>query len=175
MTHIGPFKKNLFIWLHYILVVACELRLPHSMWNLSSLTRDWTPLPALESGFLSTEPSGKSHAVLSHKRFKFPLPSKPPNFIMKIKVMVVVIIIIIILIKYLGGLPWWLSGRESTCQCRRHGFNPWVRKIPWRRKWQSTPVFLTGKSHGQRNLVSYSPSGHNLVTNQHVSEAWRLF
>ena len=37
------------------------------------------------------------------------------------------------------------SGKESTCQCRRHkrcGFNPWVRKIPWRRKWQPTPVFL---------------------------------
>ena len=55
--------------------------------------------------------------------------------IMKIKV-IVVIIIIIILIKYLGGLPWWLRGKESTCQCRRYGFDPWVRKILWRRKWQ---------------------------------------
>ena len=34
------------------------------------------------------------------------------------------------------GLPCWLSGKESTCKCRRHGFDPWVRKIPWRRKWQ---------------------------------------
>ena len=34
------------------------------------------------------------------------------------------------------GLPWWLSGKESTCQCRKHRFNPWVRKISWRRKWQ---------------------------------------
>ena len=40
------------------------------------------------------------------------------------------------------------------------GFDPWVRKIPWRRKWQPTPVFLPGKSHGQRNLVGYSPWGH---------------
>ena len=40
------------------------------------------------------------------------------------------------------GLPWWLSGKESACQSRRHGFNPWVRKIPGRRKWQPTPVFL---------------------------------
>ena len=38
----------------------------------------------------------------------------------------------------------------------RCAFNPWVRKIPWRRKWQPTPVFLPGKSHGQRILVSYS-------------------
>ena len=40
--------------------------------------------------------------------------------------------------------------------CRRPGFNPWVGKIPWRRKWQSTPVFLPGESQGQRILVGYS-------------------
>ena len=54
-------------------------------------------------------------------------------------------------------LPWWLSGKESTCQCRRHsrlGFNPWVKKSPWRRKWQPTPAFLPGKSHGQRSWVT---------------------
>ena len=49
---------------------------------------------------------------------------------------------------------------ESTCHCRRCKFNPWVRKIPWRRKWQPTPEFLPGKSHGQRNLAGYSPWGH---------------
>ena len=38
-------------------------------------------------------------------------------------------------------------------------FNPWVGKIPWKREWQPTPVFLPGKSHGQRSLVSYSPWG----------------
>jgi len=43
------------------------------------------------------------------------------------------------------GLPWWISGRESTCQCRRHRFDPWVGKILWIRKWQPTPVFLPGK------------------------------
>ena len=56
------------------------------------------------------------------------------------------------------GLPWWLSGKESAYQYRRPWFYPWVRKIPQRRKWQ--PVFLPGKSHGQRSLVSYSPWGH---------------
>ena len=40
---------------------------------------------------------------------------------------------------------------------RRCRFDPWVGKIPWRRKWHPTPVFLPGKSHGQRNLVGYSP------------------
>ena len=39
-------------------------------------------------------------------------------------------------------LPWWLDGKESTCQCRRCGFDSWVRTIPWRRNWQPTPVFL---------------------------------
>ena len=65
----------------------------------------------------------------------------------------------------------WPHGKESACQCRRHGFDPWSRKIPWRRKWQPTPVFLPGESHGQRNLVNYSPWSsqrfkHDLVTEQ---------
>ena len=56
-------------------------------------------------------------------------------------------------------LPRWFSGKESSCQCRRHGFNPWDSKIPWRRKWQPTPVCLPGKSHGQRSLVGCGPRG----------------
>ena len=48
----------------------------------------------------------------------------------------------------------------SVClQCGRPGFNPWVGKIPWRRKWQPTPVLLPGKSHGLRSLAGYSPWG----------------
>ena len=60
-------------------------------------------------------------------------------------------------------LPRWLSGKESACQCRRHrrcGLDPWIGKIPWRREWQPTLVFLPGKFHKQRNLVGYSPGGH---------------
>ena len=54
-----------------------------------------------------------------------------------------------------------MSKKESACQSRRHRFNPWVRKIPWRRKGQPTPVFSPGKSHGRRSLlVTYSPWGH---------------
>ena len=58
----------------------------------------------------------------------------------------------------LYGLPWWLSGKKkkSAFQCKRHEFDPWVGKIPWRRKWQPSPVFLPGKFHGQRSLVGYS-------------------
>ena len=46
---------------------------------------------------------------------------------------------------------------------RRHGLDPWVGKIPWRRKWLPTLVFLPGKSSGQRSLVGYSPCGHKRV------------
>ena len=41
--------------------------------------------------------------------------------------------------------------------CKRCGFDPWVRKIPWKRAWQPTPVFLSGEFHGQRSLAGYSP------------------
>ena len=59
----------------------------------------------------------------------------------------------------LCGLHRWHSGKESACQCKRRRFDPCVRKIHWNRKWQTTPVFLSGKFHGQRSLVSYSPWG----------------
>ena len=60
-------------------------------------------------------------------------------------------------------LPGGAVGKERACQCRRSKgcrLEPWVRKIPWRRKWQPTPVFLPGKSHGQRSLAGYSLWGH---------------
>ena len=65
--------------------------------------------------------------------------------------------------KFDSGLRRWSSGKESACQCRRgkrHRFNLWVGKIPWRRAWQPIPVFLPGESHGQRSLAGYSPRGH---------------
>ena len=61
------------------------------------------------------------------------------------------------------GFPGGASGKESTCQFRRFKrcqFYPWVWKFPWRRKWQSIPVFLPGESHGPRSLAGYSPWGH---------------
>ena len=64
------------------------------------------------------------------------------------------------------------SGKEPVCQCRRLKrlvFNSWVRKIPWRRKWQPIPVFLPGESHGQTALAGYSPwSRKELGTNEHI-------
>ena len=54
------------------------------------------------------------------------------------------------------GFPGDSDGKESACNARDLGSNPWVRKILWRRKWQPTPVFLPGESHGQRTLAGYS-------------------
>ena len=54
------------------------------------------------------------------------------------------------------GFPDGARGKESACQCRGLAFDPWVVKIPWSRKWQSTPEFLPEHFHGQRSLVGYS-------------------
>ena len=75
-------------------------------------------------------------------------------------------------------LPWWLSSKESACQCRRCGLHPWVGKSPWRKKWQPTQVFLPVKSHGQRSLVGYSTWGskrvrHDFTTKQEHHLGWR--
>ena len=54
-------------------------------------------------------------------------------------------------------LPWWLSGKEPTCQVRKPEFHLGDLTIPWRKKWKPTPILLPEKSHEQRNLVGYSP------------------
>ena len=79
------------------------------------------------------------------------------------------------------GLPRWLSGKESALSSRKLAFDPWVRKMPWRKKWQPSPVFLPGESHGQRSLVGYSPRGHKesdttskLHRHYHLALLWDL-
>ena len=60
------------------------------------------------------------------------------------------------------GFPGDISGKEPACQCgrhKRHRFDPWLGKIPWRRVWQHAPVFLPVESHEQRSLAGYSPWG----------------
>ena len=68
-----------------------------------------------------------------------------------------------------SGFPGGTSGKESTYQWTRCGFEPWVGKISWRRKWQPTPVFLFGEFHGQRSLLGYSARGHR------VGHDWATF
>ena len=73
-------------------------------------------------------------------------------------------------------LLWWLGGRESVYQCRRCRFNHWVGKIPQRKKWEPTPVFLPRKSHGQNQpggLQSMRSQrvGHDLAT-EHMADLY---
>ena len=67
------------------------------------------------------------------------------------------------------GLARWLSGKESTCKWRG-GLDPWTGKIPGRKKWKSTSVFLPGKSHGQRSLAGCSPWSHKIVRHDSVTK-----
>ena len=75
------------------------------------------------------------------------------------------------------GFPGGTSGKESTCQCKRHkgcGFNlPWVGKIPWRTRWQPQ-VFFPGESPGQKSLVGYSPWGHKELDMTERLSDWAL-
>ena len=73
----------------------------------------------------------------------------------------------LLLSRWSGGI----SGKESACQYRRYKrcrFDPWVGKIPWRRAWQPTPVFLPGESHGQRSLggVGWRGTVHRVTKSQ---------
>ena len=122
------------IWLHQVLVVACGVYFPD--WELSLGPLCW------EHGVLATRPPGKPfNYIYIFKEYRYSGDTRQ-------------------IVPYLRGLPGWLSGKESACWCRRyrrHWFDPWVGKIPWRRKGQPTPVFSRGKSQGQRSLVDHSP------------------
>ena len=68
---------------------------------------------------------------------------------------------------------WWAQRVKNPLQCRKPGFEPWLGKIPWRREWLPTPVFLPGKSQGQRSLAGYNPwSRKESDTTEHVSKRW---
>ena len=68
---------------------------------------------------------------------------------------------------FLGGSV--VKNLPANCQCRGQRFDPLVRKILWRRKWQPSPVFLSEEFHGQRSLVGYHPWGH-----KGLDMTWRL-
>ena len=74
-----------------------------------------------------------------------------------------------------NGFPLWFSDKESTCQCRKRRFSPWIRKISCRRKLQLTPEFLPGKSHGQWSLAgfSFSSKGHKKIRQSLVNKTKR--
>ena len=79
------------------------------------------------------------------------------------KILIIPEYFLVQIIRPLVNRTRWHSAKESACQgrrCRRSGFNPWVGKIPLRRRWQPTSVFLAGKSHRQRSLTGYNTQDH---------------
>ena len=115
---------------------AAVLRVAKSRTRL----RDWTELNYAEDN------DRKKKDRTTHSSFSFQslLISKPNKML-----------VVCVYQDFSGGT----SGKEPTCQysrLKRHGFNPWVRKILWKRKWQPTLLFLTGESHGQKSLGGYS-------------------
>ena len=120
-------------------------------------------LPCLlhwQADFFTTEPPGKPNTPLGWTCFRHTvhkIPRRYPKYPNQIKFSTSTLV----QLHFLNSEPYikpceifldpgrWLSGKESACQCRicrRPGFDPWVEKIPWRRKWQPTPVFLPGES-----------------------------
>ena len=78
------------------------------------------------------------------------------------------------------GLPWWLRQSSICLQCRRPGFNPWVGKIPWRRAWQSTPVFLPGESPwteepGGLQSIGSQRAGHKRTAKDSIAQQEDIF
>ena len=63
----------------------------------------------------------------------------------------------------ISGLPWWLRQQRIHLQCRRPGFDPWIKKVPWRRAWQPTPAFLPENPNGERSLAGCSSWGRRVA------------
>ena len=83
-----------------------------------------------------------------------------------VAIWIIGLLLFVLIYRFPGGT----SGKEPTCKCRgykRLEFNPWIRKIPWKRAWRHTPVFLPGESLGQRSLVGYSLTWLKRAT-QHI-------
>ena len=129
------FKKNCLTVFKFILCLA-SLK---GIQDLNSPIRAQTHV-ALETQNLTTGPPGNSQGPISCHFQCF------CHFLLHLYTSFLV---------FPGG-QW----ERITFQCRRCGFSPWFRKIPWRRKWLPTPAFLPGESHGQKSLVGYSPRGH---------------
>ena len=124
----------------------------------------WTGLISLQSKGLSRVFSNTSSkaSILQHSAFLVVQFSHPhmigKNHSFDSMTFVSKVMSLLFNMLSFGAFPGGASGKEPACQCRRHkrcGFNPWVGKIHWRRKWQPTPAFLPGESHGQRSLTGY--------------------
>ena len=109
-----------------------------------------SPLPEMQVLPGDTEPPTEGQGAASHSR---PASAADSSLLKGLLVDLERFILTV-------GFSGVANSEEPVWQCRRHkrwGFDPWVGKVPWRRKWQPTPVLFPGESQGQRRLVAYSP------------------
>ena len=137
--------------------------------------------PALAlGGFFTTAPPGKpQHVIRLWSKSNSASPAIPTCFfsslifflllyydfncyyvVLDLLLFVTLCVIVNISYKWKGGLSGGLDSKESACNARDQDLIPGLRRSPGERKWQPTPIFLPGESHGQRRLASYSPWGH---------------
>ena len=130
------------------------------------MTTSW-PLMATKSHKMKLD--GMTHVIVSGFPFQ-PWDSSMSHCISSLSILCI--------FPHMNTFIYHTLLKESACKsrrCERPKFNPWVRKISWRRKWQSTPAFLPGKFHGQGSLVDFSPWGHKESdTTEHSSTTVRF-
>ena len=125
--------------------VVAVFGLSWCIWDLHYSTRDWTQGPCIgsvESYPLDHQGRPKGHILNPSllQAWESPVTTQVLKYT-----------------SWFTGFPWWLRWSGICLQWGNPGFNLWVGKIPWRREWQPTPVFLRGEFHGQWNLAGYSP------------------
>ena len=124
-----PFTRSICIYIHFILKLNCKLFNEKHQMKLLHITTITVLLISMINKHLLIYLQIKGKLRLSIKRI------------------------------YCCMLLWWLRWWRICLPCRRPGFDLGFRKIPWRSKWQLTPVFVPGESHGQRSLEGHSPWG----------------
>ena len=142
-------------------LILCPLLLP----SIFPSIRIFSKNQFFSSGGQSIEASASVSVLPMNIKDQFPLGltsvitySRYCTILSMLWVKFTFILTMSVLFRPLFRLPRWLSSKRIHLQGRRHRryrFDPWVRKIPWRRQWQPTPAFLPGESHGQR-LQSWS-------------------
>ena len=133
---------------------SCHFLLPEAGIELESLAS-----PALAGGFFPTPPPRKTLAILIPGKINFKpktvMKEKGHYMMKKVSIQQEDIIFVNIYASNIEVVSLVAQMVKNVCiQCRKPRFYPWVRKTAWRKKWKPTPVFLPGKSHGQRSLVS---------------------
>ena len=151
---------------------AKSLQLCLTLCNPVDVSPPGSPIPGIYVKPVQKVNSGLSwtHFRLKHTNLCSVVQEKKPNKLLRVEWMANISTVIV---QRWDELGFQAAQGEAPSGDSGQGFHPWVGKIPWRRKWQPTGVFLPGKSHEQRSLEGYSPRGHTesgMTEHTHVSQ-----